>query len=91
VVDVLIDLGLPPIVDIPLLLKTAHDALVMVALVLKHLQEVLDSSASPWGPSLFFVSPLLTIVKTYVNIYMYIYISYIYLYFYLSGVEKLCH
>jgi hypothetical protein len=79
VVDVLIDLGLPPIVDIPLLLKIAHDALVMVALVLKHLQEVLDSSASPWGPSLFFVSPLLMIVKTYVNIYMYIYIYHIYI------------
>jgi hypothetical protein len=38
VASVLIDLGQPPIEDIPQLLKTAQDALPVVALVLKCLQ-----------------------------------------------------
>jgi hypothetical protein len=48
VTGILVDLGLPPIKDIPQLLKTAQDALPTVALVLKRLQEALDSSAGPW-------------------------------------------
>jgi hypothetical protein len=48
VASVLIDLGLPPIGDIPRFLKTTQDALPVVALVLKCLQEVLDSGAGPW-------------------------------------------
>jgi hypothetical protein len=45
---VLIDMGLIPIEDIPQLPKTAQDALSVAALVLKCLQEALDSSVSPW-------------------------------------------
>jgi hypothetical protein len=48
VAGVLIDLGLPSIVDIPRLPKIAQDALLVVALVLKCLQEMLDSGAGPW-------------------------------------------
>jgi hypothetical protein len=48
VASVLIDLGLLPIEDIPYVLKTTQDALPMIVLVLKHLQEVLDSGAGPW-------------------------------------------
>jgi hypothetical protein len=57
VVDVLIDLGLLPIKDIPQLPKTAQEVLPAVALTLKCLQGALDSSAGPWDwaplPSLF--------------------------------------
>jgi hypothetical protein len=45
---VLIDMGLIPIEDIPQLPKIAQDALSVAALVLKCLQEVLDSSVGPW-------------------------------------------
>jgi hypothetical protein len=48
VAGVLIDLGLPPIEDIPQLPKTVRDALTVVALVLERLQGALDSGASPW-------------------------------------------
>jgi hypothetical protein len=65
VADVLIDLGLQPIEDIPQISKTAQDAFPAVALVLKRLQEALDSDTSPWdgAPQSFFVSPLQTTVK----------------------------
>jgi hypothetical protein len=48
VADILIDLGLPPIEDIPHLPKTIWDALAMIALALECLQGALDSGASPW-------------------------------------------
>jgi hypothetical protein len=48
VAGVLIDMGLPPIEEISQLPKTTQDALLVVTLVLKHLQEALDSSAGPW-------------------------------------------
>jgi hypothetical protein len=47
VADVLIDLGLPLIEDIPQLPKTVWDALTVVTLILECLQGVLDSSADP--------------------------------------------
>jgi hypothetical protein len=48
VASVLIDLGLLPVEDIPQLPKTAQEVLPAVALILKCLQEALDSSAGPW-------------------------------------------
>jgi hypothetical protein len=45
---ILTNLGLSPIEDIPQLLKTTQDALPVVALVLKCLQDALDSDAGPW-------------------------------------------
>jgi hypothetical protein len=48
VAGVLINLGLSPIDDIPQLLKIAQDALLSVILVLKCLQEALDSGVGPW-------------------------------------------
>jgi hypothetical protein len=48
VADILINLGLLPIEGIPQLLKTTQEALPTVTLILKCLQEALDSSAGPW-------------------------------------------
>jgi hypothetical protein len=49
VVGVLVDLGLLLIEDIPQLLKIAPRVLPVVALILNHLQETLDSGAGPWN------------------------------------------
>jgi hypothetical protein len=43
-----IHLGLPSIEDIPQLPKTAQDALPSVSLVLKRMQEALDSDTGRW-------------------------------------------
>jgi hypothetical protein len=48
VVGLPIDLGLPSIDDIPQHPKTAQDALPTVSLVLKHMQEALDSNTGQW-------------------------------------------
>jgi hypothetical protein len=48
VAGILVDLGLPPVEHIPQLLRTAQEVLPAVALILKHMQEALDSSAGPW-------------------------------------------
>jgi hypothetical protein len=45
VAGLLIELGLSPVENIPQLPKTAQDALPVVTLVLKCLQEALESSA----------------------------------------------
>jgi hypothetical protein len=47
VADILIDLGLLPIEDIPHLLKIAQEVLPVVALILKRLQEARDPGAGP--------------------------------------------
>jgi hypothetical protein len=46
--DVLVDLGMLPVQDIPQLLKSTPEALPAANLILKLLQEVLDSDAVPW-------------------------------------------
>jgi hypothetical protein len=46
--DVLVDLGMLPIQDIPQLLKSTPEVLPAANLILKLLQEVLDSDAVPW-------------------------------------------
>jgi hypothetical protein len=47
--DVLVNLGLLPIEDIPQLPKTAWGVLSAITLILKHLQEALTSGADLWG------------------------------------------
>jgi hypothetical protein len=47
VADILIDLGLLPIEDIPHLPKIAQEVLPVVALILKRLQEARDPGAGP--------------------------------------------
>jgi hypothetical protein len=49
VAGVLINLGLPPIEDIPQLPKIVWDTLVAVALILEHLQGALDSGTGLWN------------------------------------------
>jgi hypothetical protein len=46
--DVLVDLGMLPVQDIPQLLKSTPEVLPVANLILKLLQEVLDSDAVPW-------------------------------------------
>jgi hypothetical protein len=46
--DALIDLGVFPIRDVPLLLKLAHEVFASTGLILEHLREEHASSASPW-------------------------------------------
>jgi hypothetical protein len=53
VADVLINLGLPPIKDIPQLPKVVWDTLTMVALILERLQGALDFGAGPWDSTPF--------------------------------------
>jgi hypothetical protein len=45
---VLVNLGMLLIQDIPQLLKSAQEVLPTVGLILKHLQEALDSGTSMW-------------------------------------------
>jgi hypothetical protein len=49
VASIVVDLGMLPVEDIPQLPKTDEQVLSVVALILKHLQEVLDSGAIPWN------------------------------------------
>jgi hypothetical protein len=81
VANILIDLGLPPIEDIPQLPKIVRDALTTVTLILERLQRVLDSSAGQWDcapfPPLFFSSPVEATVGENMVIYAYIH-TYIY-------------
>jgi hypothetical protein len=44
----LANLGMLPVQDIQQLPKSAREVLLVVVLILKHLQEALASSASPW-------------------------------------------
>jgi hypothetical protein len=46
--DALIDLGVFPIRDIPLLLRSAQEVLVSADLILEHLREEHASGAGPW-------------------------------------------
>jgi hypothetical protein len=46
--DALIDLGVFPIRDIPLLLRSAQEVLVSTDLILEHLREEHASGAGPW-------------------------------------------
>jgi hypothetical protein len=46
--DVLVDLGMLPIQDIPQLSKLAQEVLPVVDLILERIKEVVASSASPW-------------------------------------------
>jgi hypothetical protein len=46
--DVLVDLGMLPVQDIPQLLKSTPEVLPAANLILKFLQEVLDSDVVPW-------------------------------------------
>jgi hypothetical protein len=46
--DALIDLGVFPIRDIPLLLRSAQEVLVSADLILEHLREEHASDAGPW-------------------------------------------
>jgi hypothetical protein len=46
--NVLVDLGLLPIQDIPQLLKSDREVFHVVDLILKHLQEALAFGVGPW-------------------------------------------
>jgi hypothetical protein len=65
VANILVDLGLLPIEDIPQLLNTTQWVLLAVAHILKSFQEALDSITGPWNwaSSFFFTSPFETDVK----------------------------
>jgi hypothetical protein len=88
VAGILIDLGLPPIEDIPHLPKIVWDALTAVTLILECLQGALDSGAGPWDYTPFppfFSSALEATVGENMVIYICIYI-YIYM-FTMEGAE----
>jgi hypothetical protein len=46
--EVLVDLGIPPILGIPRDLRMVGDILEMVGVILEHLQEAYASSHGPW-------------------------------------------
>jgi hypothetical protein len=46
--DVLVNLGMLPVHDIPQLSKSTREVLLTYDLVLKHLQEALASGDGPW-------------------------------------------
>jgi hypothetical protein len=75
---VLVDLGMPPIQDIPQLPKSPRGVLPAADLILKHLQEVALGCLSHRLSIFFFISPLGTTVIYVFDIYIYIYI-YIYM------------
>jgi hypothetical protein len=76
VADILINLGLPPIEDIPHLPKIVWDALTAVTLILECLQGALDSGAGPWDytpfPPFFSLALEATVGENMV-IYIYVY------------------